>query len=47
MEEMAGKQPHEAFEKYFNAELKEMIVTEIIEELLKNVFWKKGKTLAY
>ena len=28
MEEMAGKQPHEAFEKCFNAELKEMIVTE-------------------
>ena len=28
MKELAGKQPHEAFEKYVNAELKEMIVTE-------------------
>ena len=28
MEELAGKQRHEAFEKYVNAELKEMIVTE-------------------
>ena len=28
MEELAGKQPHESFEKYVNAELKEMIVTE-------------------
>ena len=28
MEELAGKQPHEDFEKYVNAELKEMIVTE-------------------
>ena len=27
MEELAGKQPHEAFEKYANAELKETIVT--------------------
>ena len=28
MEKLAGKQPHEDFEKYVNAELKEMIVTE-------------------
>ena len=28
MEELAGKQQHEAFEKYVNAELKEIIVTE-------------------
>ena len=28
VEELAGKQPHETFEKYVSAELKEMIVTE-------------------
>ena len=28
LEELVGKQPHEAFEKYVNAELKDIIVTE-------------------
>ena len=28
MEELAGKQPHESFEKYVDAELIEMTVTE-------------------
>ena len=28
MEELTGKQPHEAFEKHANVELKEIIVTE-------------------
>ena len=50
MEEMAGKQPHEAFEKYFNAELKEMIVTETSAMLLKRTqikeyFLEKGEDI--